>query len=114
MMKLIKIEEFLEWVKSQPDDREVNLRDSHSTDQCGCVMIHYAFAFFPPKEYKIICSLSVWEAIGFDGTGFVHRSIAMFEDDKTIDEIIPFSFGLGTDIPSASNIKTYKDLKALV
>lgn len=34
-------EEFIAFILAQPEDRPVNVADFHSTDPCGCPMVHY-------------------------------------------------------------------------
>lgn len=40
--KVIKGQEIIDFIKSQPDDREVDFREYNSDYTCGCVMVHYA------------------------------------------------------------------------
>lgn len=38
---MVTTKEILDFIDGQPDDRPVNLNENDSTDECGCVMVHY-------------------------------------------------------------------------
>jgi len=41
MTNTVKVEDFKQWVMSQPDDKKVDMLESDSTYPCGCTMVQY-------------------------------------------------------------------------
>jgi hypothetical protein len=81
-MKRVKIKEFHDWIESQPDDRNVDMRECLDNDPCGCVMVQYGrHNGFPEFEW---CGSVSWM---FSGS-----PVARFEDDKYLSEIIEYGY----------------------
>lgn len=41
-MPTIPYSTFSDWIRSQPDDRPINMLESYELSSCGCIMIQYA------------------------------------------------------------------------
>lgn len=59
-MNTVTKEDFLTWLRSQPDDREVAMDENESKDSCGCVMVQYGI------EHDIFAK----DSEGYNGCGF--------------------------------------------
>ena len=40
-MRIVTKQELIDFVDAQPDDRPVNFQQFYSTEDCGCLMIHF-------------------------------------------------------------------------
>jgi len=54
-MIIVTKEQFFNFIKAQPDDRELRFSESSTNQPCGCPMIHYAKEFF---DESYLCALT--------------------------------------------------------
>lgn len=99
---MIKNEEFVEWILSQPDDRRVNMYEINYNDPYGCVMVQYG------KD----------KGIDFDSVGL--RNFVKFPDQKVNSlnkKIYNFFECWGhpnKDNKCATNCSNFGELKSLL
>lgn len=43
-MTIIPFQELVDFIQSQPDDKEINMDESTTTDKCGCILVQFARA----------------------------------------------------------------------
>lgn len=90
-MKIITKQEIIDFIKSQPDDRPVNMRQMVSTDSCGCFMVHYGKEVLEIKR-PFFC--------GFQDFFNTHYSL-----EESIFDIVKYN------TIGASEFKTYGEFK---
>jgi hypothetical protein len=81
-MKNVTKQEVIDFIKSQPDDREVDMQQSNSDYKCGCVMVHYAQDVLNKKDV----SCGYYDFISFFEDGSGHSVDATLEE--SIDRIV--------------------------
>jgi hypothetical protein len=92
-MITVTLQDMIEFVFSQPDDKKVNFSQTESDSSCGCIMVQYA-------KYK---------NIGFESVGFKHWwsegvdvVVAGLEQDVYFDDF------------KAGDICTYEEIKRML
>jgi len=55
----IKRQDIINFIKSQPSDRKVDMNEYKSKTTCGCVMVHYGKEVLDIKD-EFICSSASW------------------------------------------------------
>ena len=58
-MIIVTREEFIQWIKEQPDDRLVDMGEFTSAYKCGCVMVQYGREKIPQYD-NFYCGSSYW------------------------------------------------------
>jgi hypothetical protein len=77
IMITVTKEQFFNFIKSQPDNRELNFSESTTKESCGCPMIHYAKEFF--KEHEPVFALtSCWVKEGYVEFAKFNREITLY------------------------------------
>ncbi len=97
MITLTK-QQVIDFINSQPDDREVNMNQNDSEDSCGCLLIHLARQYYPDYKERFSASYT-----------FVSPDTISSEEDgyfKLITDSVAL-FIVGTN----KQATTYKDLK---
>lgn len=96
-LTVVTKQDMVDFINSQPDDKEVNFLENTYSDQCGCVMVHYAKS----------------KGIDFDECGMqgwynnrTETMVAAFEADVMHKDFEPD--------PKHRSRYTYKELKELV
>lgn len=101
-MKKITKQEVIDFIKSQPNDREVNMQGSNSDHECGCVMVHYG------KDVLNMGNVSCgyYDFISFSEDGSGHSVDATLEE--SIDSIV------GDSVWRQKGEITYGEVKELM
>lgn len=63
-IKTITEQEIIDFIKSQPDDRKLNLVDNYSGDPCGCVMVQYGKDVLKIQENFACCYRYITLVVG--------------------------------------------------
>lgn len=94
----VTFEEFADFIRSQPDERPVNMREATSGAECGCLLIHFGrhknFSF--DSNYK-----ATWSAL-FNVRG---ERFDFINYEKCVDYI---------DQAIVNEIKSYAEAKQLL
>lgn len=54
-MIIVTKEQFFNFIKSQPDDKELNFNQFTQYSPCGCPMIHYSREVFKENDLNVSC-----------------------------------------------------------
>lgn len=95
---LISEQELIDFIKSQPDDRKIDMGDNRSNDPCGCLMVQYMWNIGETRKFG--CGTKTVELYLSEYTDPDERTIAEFHYD------IPFGWTAG--VPCQT---TYSELK---
>lgn len=54
-MKIVEISDFLEWIKTKPDDHQFRMFQTEGKSSCGCLMVQYAREVLKLPDDLIAC-----------------------------------------------------------
>lgn len=91
-MRIVTKQELIDFVDAQPDDRPIDFQQFYSTEDCGCLMIHFGKEVLNLKG-RFYCDNSRWKG--------ANDTLAYLQGDNFIFY----------NIVSNSHVKTYGELK---
>jgi hypothetical protein len=94
---IVKIKDFTDWVKAQPDERPVDMGNNYLNDRCGCAMVQYGQEVLKLEGGKLGCGTACWQMNCDSHSG---RFVALFEglfidENNRVQRIDPEKFSIG-------------------
>lgn len=88
--------DFFDWIRQQPDDKPVNMREASNKDPCGCLLVQYG------RHLNLKFTLVGYDTIGFSEDGGYSKFL---DPDMMVWDLIIAALN--------NNIKTFKEAKEL-
>jgi len=89
--------DFFDWIRQQPDDRSVNMKEANNKNPCGCLLVQYG------RHLNLNFTLVGYDTIGFGCNG---EDVHEFYAHGHVSDFIKSSL--------QKEIKTFKEAKELL